>query len=123
MDAHREDSRQRRLVAKHNVGGGKTQVTAELVAMCNATGHDVRPSEQPCRVLEISNRKRGSHGATRRTFAIGDDGRHGFDTVIRRFLPQQRQVAGAVAAEAKVVSDQNPTYSELAYQHLVDEFL
>ena len=42
---------------------------------------------------------------------------------MRRFLPQQRQVADAVAAEAKVVSDQNPAHPELAHQYLVDEFL
>src|ERR1700686_2509660 len=91
--------------------------------MRDATGHRVRPSEQLCRVPEISDRKRGSHCAARCTLAINRDRRHGFDAVIRWFLPQQRQASGAVAAEAKVVSDQNPAPPELAHQPLVDEFL
>ena len=36
---------------------------------------------------------------------------------------QQREIAGAALAEAKILADQHPAHAEAAHQHVVDEAL
>src|ERR1700687_4503921 len=93
VDPDRENARQRRLMAQHDVGGGKTQISAELVAVRDVAGDDARPAEQLLRVFDVSERERGPHGRARRTLAIDCNRGHRFDTESRGLLSQERQVA------------------------------
>ena len=121
--AHGEDAGERRAAAQRKVRGREAERAAELAAVRDAPGHRVGTAEQPRRAVEVARGERLAHRGRARALAFDVDRRHRLDRERPRAAAQQREVAGARAAEAEVRADQQPAHAEPLDQHVLDEGL
>ena len=100
---------------------GKAQMPAKLVAMCNAARHRERPAEQCGSVRKIAVSQRVTHSGAGRALRFDSHRAHPFDAELPRLRSQQRKIATATFAEAKIIADQDPTRVQALFENFVNE--
>jgi hypothetical protein len=108
LDLDRKDALQRRsLVLDADVRGVEAELPADLVAMHDASVDRVGAAEQARGVFESAGLQRVANRRTRSALAVEGDAVHGLDLKAEAGAgsAQQREVAGAPGAEAKIVAD------------------
>jgi hypothetical protein len=73
------------------------------------------------RALEFALGERIADGAARHPFAVHRHGSHRFDAEGSRRSAQHREIAGAAASEAEILTDEHPACAQCAHEHIVDE--
>ena len=89
--------------------------------MDHAAADPVGPTEQGRGSDQVAGGERFADRRGRDTQSVHHDGRHVFDSKGLRPCPQQRNVAGARAAETKVIADQDPASAQAAHENVIDE--
>src|SRR5690606_23991240 len=108
-----------------DVGSGRAQFTAKLLAVQYATCDAERASQQALGHIEIGFGQHLAHPGAADALAVvgnGIGGLHG-EAVDLTALLQQIEVTGAVTAEAEVVTDLQMLHTETVDQHLLDELV
>src|SRR5690606_35228382 len=126
LDADPEHTAERCAEALElHVGGGRTQLTAQLLAVQHAAGDAERASQQALGHIEVGFCQYLTHPCAADALAVvgnGIGGLHG-EAVDLTALLQQIEVTGAVAAEAEVVTDLQMLHTETVDQYLLDELV
>src|SRR5690606_28189315 len=126
VDFNGIDARQRRTdTAQLQIGGGYIQGAPELLDHHHAPGEAVGTTEQLRRQLEVALLQRLANARAAGALAFDIDRVHRLDfkSVLFAQLLQQREIAGAVAAETLVVADHNIFGAEPVAKHIAHEIV
>ncbi len=123
-DRHGEHAGQRQALAPDlDVGGGKADGAAELLAVHDAPGNDEGAAQQSLGTLDVAARKSSAHGRAGNAEPAEIHRVHGLDheTVLASGLLQHREVSGAALAEAEIIADDQMPHRQPAHQNVLDE--
>ncbi len=93
--------------AGRDVGGGKSELAPELVAGHDFAAHRVGSAEHAGRGIEVAIADGLADPGAADALALEHDGRHRFqvEAVFFRRIPEERNIAAAVVAEAPILAD------------------
>ncbi len=123
LDLDGEDARERRAAPQRDVGGGEAEPAAELFAMGDPTGDEVRVAQQLLGPAHVACLQGRAHRRARDPLALEEHVGHrlqGEPVHLPRRL-QRGEVARAPGAEAEVAADDEAFHAQAADEHLVDE--
>ena len=113
------------VVLDADIGRGEPELAADLVAVRDLAVDDVGAPQQACRVFHVAGCQRPAHAGTGHPFAVDRNTAHRFDSESMRGTGslQQREIASAPLAEAKIVTNDQMASTQAVDQHLRNELV
>src|SRR5262245_21554330 len=124
VDAHRVDAMAKRDIARQlEVGGRKAEAAAAAGPAHDRAGDAPEVTHHVSRTTDVALRQLGPDGGRGKHFAGATDLRHDADAeaVLGTGPAQAVGIAGALAAEAKIIADHDVAHAEPGQQHPLDE--
>ncbi len=108
-----------------DVGGGRAELAGQLLAVQHAPGDAIRAAQQVLGELEVAFAQRLAHLGAADPQAILDHrvGSLDGEPVLLAGTDQEGEVAGPVAAEAKVIAHLEVAHAQAVDQDRLDEFI